>query len=207
MIQDGLLHLYVLAGGMSSRFGAEKALAVVDGTTMLEGVITAIKPAIVRKHRGRMGKITLVTGTSQRFQSLGHRVITDRPEGVGPIGGLNAALIDRLIQHGPGWLLLASCDLVRPQASWIDALVHETRGKKVTAVAFYADRWEPMLALYHTDLFPIVETQISRKQYSLQYLLTEAQALRVPLPPGIPTIPQANTPQQLEEALLDRHSV
>ena len=105
-------HLYVLAGGASRRFGSDKALADVDGRPMIGDVI--------ERMGGGAQRVTLVTGSAARYNELGYDVITDRPAGVGPIGGLNAALHHRFEKSGDGWLLLASCDLVRPDRQRLD---------------------------------------------------------------------------------------
>lgn len=193
------IHLYVLAGGQSRRFGSDKAMADVTGTPLICGVIEAL--AGLSKVQET---ISLVTGVTERYTELGYRVITDQPSGVGPLGGLCAALEDKLNSTGSGWVLLVSCDLILPKREWVDALIEHTDTGEVLAVAYHGTRWEPMLALYHTDLLPIAQTQLNNGNRSFQQLLNNAPALRVHLPDGMTSIPQANTPQQLQEALRDR---
>lgn len=193
------IQIYVLAGGRSSRFGSDKAMAPIAGSPLICGVIDALTG--LSKLRNT---ITLVTGATERYAKLGCRIITDRPTGVGPLGGLCAALEDKLNSTGAGWVLLASCDLIFPKRQWVDKLVEHVCDDRTLAIAFYADRWEPMLALYHTDLMPIAKRQIINGNHSFQSLLTQAQAVRVDLPDGLASIPQANTPEQLQEALDER---
>lgn len=71
----------VLAGGGSTRFGSDKALAVLDGTTLLDGAIKAL-----RQHCGEV----VVAGRADG--------VADWPApGMGPLGGLAGAL--RLAQE------------------------------------------------------------------------------------------------------------
>ncbi|MEM9110199.1 MAG: molybdenum cofactor guanylyltransferase [Planctomycetota bacterium] len=185
--------LYVLAGGASRRFGSDKAVACVHGVPMIRSVIDHL--------RSDHQDITLVTGATKRYADIQLPVITDQPAGIGPIGGLNAALLDRLQQAGPGWLVIAACDLVRPSTLWLEALNRQATSRDRLAVAYRSDRWEPMLALYHTDLLSRVEHQIRLKQYSVQQLLMAANAVAVNLPEGLGSLPQANTPEALKAAL------
>lgn len=190
--------LYVLAGGQSQRFGSDKARAVVDGQTMLQQVVEALGPAHAASERAAA---LLVTDVSDRYADLGLPIITDDPAMVGPIGGLRAALRHRLAERGAGWIALASCDLVRPNRDWLHTLHEAAMVDGPPAAAFYADRWEPMPALYHTDLLPQIEQQLQGRAHSLQKLLDACGACRVDLPAGLSRVPQANTAEELKAAL------
>lgn len=182
-------HLYVLAGGQSSRFGSDKALAEVDGQPMIQNVID-------RLHRDGQA-VTLVTGEAKRYETFGHAVITDRPAHVGPIGGLAAALDHQKQSHDSDWIMLGSCDLVDPDPAWAQQLCTHRETICNRAIAFRGERWEPLFALYHTDLLPLIHEQIAHGRRSMQGLLDLAGAFAVDLPTGLPSIPQANTPEQL----------
>lgn len=181
--------LYVLAGGQSRRFGSDKALADIDGVPMLRNIIDRLK---TDRHR-----VALVTGRKQRYRSFGYPTLTDQPAGIGPMGGLRAALSHRFADGGKGWLLLTSCDLVEPDRNWALQLEQLTASTDSPVIAYRGAYWEPMLAMYHTDLLPLIDEQIARKRYGLQSLLNAANAYRVDLPCRYSSLPQANTPEQL----------
>lgn len=70
----------VLAGGKSSRFGSDKALALLDGRMLIEHAIEAL---------GEHAETVIVCGRSWP----GLAAIDDQPlGGLGPLAGLNAAL-------------------------------------------------------------------------------------------------------------------
>jgi molybdenum cofactor guanylyltransferase len=70
----------VLAGGLSSRFGSDKALAMLDGRTLLSHAVTALQAH---------AELVLLCG--RRLPDLPW--LEDRPAGAeGPLAGLNAAL-------------------------------------------------------------------------------------------------------------------
>lgn len=183
-------NLYVLAGGQSSRFGSDKALADMGGIPLLKDVIIRLK------HDDQHAII--VSGDIKPYEHLGYPVITDDPTGVGPLGGLSAALSHRIKQHGKGWIMLASCDLVYPRRQWLERLVARLTNQNQSVIAFRGERWEPMFALYHTNTLPQIQHQLQYARYSLQHLLDSVAAIAVDLPDGMTSIPQANTPEQLK---------
>lgn len=87
----------VLAGGSSSRFGTDKALAIWEGRTLLDHAIAALMPVcttVVVCGRGRAG------------------ALADRPSAdLGPLGGLNAAL---RLAHDDGYAGVLSCGCDTP---------------------------------------------------------------------------------------------
>ena len=88
----------ILAGGRSSRFGSDKALAPIDGRPMLEHVAERLR-----------GQCEAVIVVGRDWPELDRA--DDRPEpGLGPLGGLAGALTygrDR----GFDAVLTSSCDL------------------------------------------------------------------------------------------------
>ena len=65
----------ILAGGQSRRFGSDKAQARLDGATLIDRVSAALAPQVAS---------LVICGRSPG--------LADRPGGVGPLGGLAAAL-------------------------------------------------------------------------------------------------------------------
>jgi molybdopterin-guanine dinucleotide biosynthesis protein A len=90
----------VLAGGRSSRFGSDKAAVLIEGKPMLDWVIDALAPQV---------DDILVCGR----ESPDHQCVPDRPAaGLGPLGGLNAAL-RYAAANGFGAVLSVPCDTPR----------------------------------------------------------------------------------------------
>ena len=85
----------VLAGGRSSRFGSDKALAVMaDGRTLLDHAVAGLAPHVAQ---------VVICG---RDGGLADRPAPD----MGPLGGLNAALYYAHI-HGFAGVLTTGCDM------------------------------------------------------------------------------------------------
>jgi molybdopterin-guanine dinucleotide biosynthesis protein A len=149
--------------------------------------------------------LTVVAEREGSYQDLGLRTIEDRRHGLGPIGGLHRALEDQAqrVEEAGDWLLLASCDLLGVRACWIeDLLIRRERGARV--VAFRQQRWEPMPALYHLDLLPLVVKQIEQGPLALWQLIERAEHVQLPYPEDWSDTVQVNTPRDLERYLTRR---
>ena len=97
----------VLAGGRSSRFGSDKALALVEGRPLIAHVIAALRPqvaALVVCGRDWPGFVAL-TDVPDLGPDLGPG------PGLGPLAGLCAALIDAE-RRGFDAVLCAPCDVL-----------------------------------------------------------------------------------------------
>ncbi len=180
--------VYILAGGRSLRFGSDKARALLANEPLLVRVARALEPVAER--------IAVVADRAAKYRDLGLATLVDRVPESGPLGGLHAALHDRIEREGPGWLLLASCDLLEIRLPWVERLL-ERAADDVAAVAFRGTRWQPLLALYHTRLLGAVEEQLAGEQRALHALLERVPSAALPPPADLPATWQANTPAEL----------
>lgn len=88
----------VLAGGRSSRFGSDKALALLEGRPLIDHVVAALAPQV---------DAVVICGR----RDPARRALDDRPgPGLGPLGGLNAAL-HHARAEGFALVLTAGCDM------------------------------------------------------------------------------------------------
>jgi len=101
---------YVLVGGRSTRFGADKALAPWRGRPLAVWVAEQVRDAA--------GSATLV-GDPERYQSLGLPTIPDAVTGFGPLAGVSAAL-----NHSPAcWTLVVGCDMPNLSSDFLVSLL------------------------------------------------------------------------------------
>lgn len=75
----------VLAGGASSRMGADKAFIEIDGVPMVARAAEALRAA-------GAGPVLVVGGDDDRLGALGLDTLPDRYPGEGPLGGVITAL-------------------------------------------------------------------------------------------------------------------
>ncbi|MHC4996447.1 MAG: molybdenum cofactor guanylyltransferase, partial [Planctomycetota bacterium] len=143
--------LYILCGGHSERFGADKARVLYKGAPLIQHVARALDLG---------GGVIAVADVPDKYADLGLKTIADAKAHQGPMGGIDAAL--RHCQAD--WFLLAACDQLMVRRDWVDTLVQRvTRGMAsgeagdgADAVAYRGKWYEPMPALYRQTLAPIV---------------------------------------------------
>lgn len=178
--------VYILAGGSSSRFGRDKAREAVDGDPLLVHVARSLEPVAA--------KTIVIADRPGKYSDLGFETIADLQPGLGPLGGLQAAL-----SHcREGWLLCASCDRIGIRPEWLQALFAGiTNGAR--AVVYRGRIWQPMPALYHASLAPQVNAAIDTGRLSPWVLLEENDAVALDLPAGWETSLDINAPEELEK--------
>ena len=144
---------YILAGGQSSRFGANKALVSVFG-----------EPLIVRVARQLVSEGVRVTLVVQNeadyteladYSELGIRMIEDGVSNAGPLAGVLAALRDSH-QLGAEWCLIGTCDMLDWPSEWRAALVSAIRSRPDSIAVVLsdgtADEFRPFPGLYRSLL-------------------------------------------------------
>lgn len=186
------LPLYLLAGGKSSRFGSDKARALLHGQPLLCRIADALRPIA--------DPVRVIAGTDRRYADLGLVTIADRRPGLGPLAGLETALLHMREHHGPGWVILCSCDLLDVRPRWIRDLL-AARCPHTRAVLFADPIPQPLPALYHTDLVPIVQDHLETDRRGMRSFIRAlvASAEHVSTPSDWPSRLQANRPEELAE--------
>lgn len=176
---------YVLAGGGSRRFGADKARALLRGKPLVVHAAEVVEQAC--------GDVAVVSAPERSYEDLGLRTIVDEVVGLGPLSGLHTALTDA----GTGFVMLAACDFIGAKAEWLEQLA--ARARPGRGVAFRDEhRWHPVFAIYSTELLPEVRRRLADRELSLQGLL-DGFGDPVDAPPGFERARSIDTPQALSE--------
>jgi molybdopterin-guanine dinucleotide biosynthesis protein A len=179
------LPVYLLAGGRSSRFGSDKARAEIAGVPLITRLARWLEPLAA--------PLVVVADGRDKYQDLGLSTIADLLPGMGPLGGLHAAL-----SHAQGldWTLVVSCDLLELRMEWLEELGRHATGQ-TRAVVFRDRFWQPFPGLYHPRLLSEIERNIQAGDWAVNRLLERTRALGLALPPDWPPLIQANTRGQL----------
>ncbi|MCP2015474.1 molybdopterin-guanine dinucleotide biosynthesis protein A [Deinococcus sp. HSC-46F16] len=178
------------AGGRSSRFGTDKALARLEGRTLLEHVAASLEGCPLR----------LLVAPPERYALPGWLPVPDTRPGEGPLGALEAALLAAERHAGPGWVAFAGVDLPRlTPAYWALMAGARTPGARSILTLDPAGRAQPLGALYHTELRPQVSVLLDAGERRLR--LAAQDAVTVPYEAVARVSPQAlhnvNTPTDL----------
>lgn len=92
------ISIAILAGGQSSRMGANKALVQVGGKPVIERIVERVQP---------LGEeLLIVSNTPESYAHLDLPIVADVVPGKGPLGGLYTAIVRARHEH----TLVVSCD-------------------------------------------------------------------------------------------------
>lgn len=164
----------VLAGGQSSRFGSDKALAELDGHTLLALAVDAL--AGLCEHVIVVGRETAPAPT-----------VPDWPKpGMGPLGGIAAALHHA---RDEGYEAVLTCG--------VDAVFLPDNLVQVLSPAPACLARQPVIGLWPVSAAEVVETLLhSNDRHSMLRFVELLGARRVDIPTAVPNI---NTPQDLSD--------
>lgn len=180
----------VLAGGRSSRMGADKAEIVISGETLLARawrlVAGLVAPAWVCCAPGRTRP--------------GYPCLPDAKEGDGPARGVAAAL-EAARAHGATRVLVLACDLPRLTRELLVALL-AAPPEPHTLATVYSDaltgRAEMLVGVYAVAALPCLEAGLARGERSLFRLLPRERLRKLPYgPDAAPLFLNCNTAADL----------
>lgn len=135
---------FILAGGRSTRFGRDKALAEVGGVPMLAHMIELLR---------RCAKEVKLIAAPRNYAGFGAEIVVDRWPGEGPLGGIITAL--EYAANGDAacdWNLILSCDMPFLTEDWLKFLAERAAQSRAQVVLpRSAHGPEPLCACYRTD--------------------------------------------------------
>jgi len=151
----------ILAGGRSSRMGRDKALLVVDGTTLLERQIElawSLGPRevwVVGRPQGELGPLTA-------------RGIVDAQPGQGPLGGLATVLAATTADH----VLLLAVDLPALTREFLERVL-AARIRSAAVVPRSAHGWEPTVAVYPRSFAAMAQAALDAGRRAIHELIAK----------------------------------
>ncbi|WP_367142251.1 molybdenum cofactor guanylyltransferase [Moorena sp. SIO1F2] len=178
----------VLAGGLSSRMGRDKALIPVEGVPLLRRVSDVALSCIAQVSGQVSGQVYIVTPWPERYVDIlpeTCRVIREvpLPEETTPHGPL-VGFAQGLAHVETDWVLLLACDLPQLRAEvvqgWLKQL-EQTRENAIDQRSRYAiallprnpKGWEPLCGFYRRQCLPSLTEFINQGGRSFQRWLAQ----------------------------------
>lgn len=154
----------ILAGGRSSRFGDDKALALVDGVPMIERAVRLLKSLDLR---------VCVIGNKQRdYSSFDCRIENDLIPGKGPLGGLYTAFS---IFEGET-LLVLTCDMPLVTRELIASLIQpHNPPDEITLYQKGDEIPAPFPGVYGPDLKAVARDCLESDQFSMRQFIRRTE--------------------------------
>lgn len=147
----------LLAGGTSSRFGRDKALARVQGETLLARAEHCLRTVCD-------GPVVVASGDGEARPGVGDRQVADRVRGAGPLSALAAGLEDLAanVEH----VAVLAVDHVAPSADLLRLLATQP-GTWSCAVAEVGGRLQPLHAVWSTHVAAELDAAVTAGERSV----------------------------------------
>lgn len=158
---------FILAGGKSTRMGADKALVMLDGRTLLARVLELAR-SVTPDVR--------IVGDPAKFAAFAP-VVEDVFRDCGPLGGIHAALRASQAELN----LLLAVDVPFVSAALLRYLIRrarESRSATVT-VAQSGGGWQPLCAVYRREFAEVADQSLRAGRFKIDALFdaTRTQAI------------------------------
>ena len=143
----------ILAGGHSSRMGSDKGLLLINGRSMIQMIIDAMKPLVDR--------IIIISG-NEKYKEFGCDVYPDIIDDKGPVGGVYTAL-----NHShTDYALCVSCDTPFVTTELLNRLIEESEGNSATLYNFNG-KLQPVISVYQTNVVSLIKGFLEDNQLKL----------------------------------------
>jgi molybdopterin-guanine dinucleotide biosynthesis protein A len=144
----------ILAGGKSSRMGAEKGLQELCGKPLINYAISVLS---------EMCSAIFISSSSRAYESFGYEVIADEFPGIGPMGGIYSALKQSKTEKN----LVLSCDLPFVSKELFAFILDKSSGYQVAVPWQGNQHYEPLCGFYSLSVLNQIYTFIHNGNYKL----------------------------------------
>jgi molybdenum cofactor guanylyltransferase len=187
------LTTFILAGGKSTRMGADKAFVALDGRTLLARALDLAR-SVTDEVR--------IVGDAAKFAAFAP-VVEDVFPGCGPLGGIHAALRSSQTELN----LILAVDVPFVSFALLQFLIARAHNSDATVtVPRTREGWQPLCALYRREFANAAESALRTGCYKIDALFDPVRTQVI----GDEDLESAgfspkifrnlNTPEELEEA-------
>jgi molybdopterin-guanine dinucleotide biosynthesis protein A len=154
--------IFILAGGKSTRMGADKAFVTLGGRTLLERALETAR-SVTDDVR--------IVGEKTKFGEFAP-VVEDVFRGCGPLAGIHAARR----ASGSEWNVMLAVDLPFVTKDLLQYLLGQARSSAaMVTVAHSAEGWQPLCAVYRREFAEVAEESLRAGRYKIDVLFEECR--------------------------------
>src|SRR5438270_10466499 len=155
---------FVLAGGRSSRMGANKAFLTLEGKPLIEHAKSILDSVC--------GQV-FILGQRALYGRFGQCYEDVYPD-CGPLSGIHAALLNSQTE----WILVTAVDTPFITAELLDYLVERAVNSSALVTApCVGGHVQPLCTVFHHSFLPIVEAALKAGRYKVEPLFPKDQTL------------------------------
>jgi len=184
---------FILAGGKSTRMGADKAFVVLDGRTLLARALEVARSVTAD---------VSILGDAAKFAAFAP-VVQDVFRGCGPLGGIHAAL--RASHAELNLMLAVDVPFVTPEL--LEYLINRARGAASSVtVPRIGGGWQPLCAVYRREFADCAEKSLRAGRNKIDALFEDLPAQTISEEEleaagfSFKMFRNLNTPEELAEA-------
>lgn len=163
----------ILAGGASRRMGRDKAILPYENTTLVERMVSVLKP--------RCAPVFVIAAPGQALPSLDAEILRDEVRGVGPLlatgRGLRAAA-----EAGSELAFVAAVDMPLLTVDLLDELAGPAVRLGADVVLPWDGRDHYLAGVYRTALAGRVAELVAAGERSMRALIERVDAQRIVMP-------------------------
>ena len=174
----------ILAGGKSSRFGSNKALALHQGVALIQ--------TITRRLAGIFPETLIITNTPEPYAFLGWPMAGDQYRDCGPLAGIHAAL--RAISQPRAFVCGCDMPLVNPE---LIRFLCELDGDHEVVLPWLPEGPEPLYAVYSKTALPLIEENLAKNQCRIGTLYEKLRIRKVTAEEILQVLPDLTTFQNI----------
>ncbi len=163
MRPDYPLSAFILAGGRSTRMGADKAFLALNGRAMLQRVLDSARSVTPNVH---------IVGDLAKFSPFAP-TIADIFPGCGPLAGIHAAL--RSTDTDLNLILAVDLPFVPPALLQFLTTQADASPASTAIVPRTAHGWQPLCALYRRSFADLAESALRAGHYKIDALFPTTQ--------------------------------
>ncbi len=162
----------ILAGGKSSRFGSDKALAKFQDKQLIEYAVEVISP--LTDH-------ILISANSTDYDFLNIPVVADIYPEAGPLGGLHAALSSSKSEVN----LVITTDTPFMVPELYNYLLSRRKKEQITLAASADGFIHPLCGIYSKDSLPVIREFLDNGIYKMMQLVKACDLAVVSIHPNL----------------------
>ncbi len=156
----------VLAGGFSSRFGTNKALAKIGSDKLIEHVVARIERLFE--------EVIIVTNDPLDYVGLGKTIVTDIVPHQGPLGGIYTGLFFSRHEYA----FVVACDMPFINPDFVQFLVDNAHGNDVVVPSF-DNKFEPLHAIYGRRCLGHMKSLLERDRRQVMEIFRRVKTLKI----------------------------
>jgi molybdopterin-guanine dinucleotide biosynthesis protein A len=165
----------IIAGGLSTRYGAPKALAEVGGRRVVDRV------AAVLRSTATVEDVVVIANDAQLGHAIGLPFRGDVLQAGGALAGVHAALLWAL-ERGRAGIIAVACDMPFLEPALIDAIAARADAAEAVLPESAGPRGvEPLCAFYSTVCIAPIEAAAARGDMRMIGFHADCTVERVPL--------------------------